>query len=185
MKKLLLSVALLLCLNGVHAQVEFGAKGGVNLSTVTGDVDDVDMGIGVAVGAFAKIEISDVIFIQPGLEVSLKGYSSTTAGGLKLTYLDVPVLLKFQGDGGLFGEVGPNLGLLFSATTDFLGEDYDVKDSFKGTDFGMNFGAGYEMDSGFGFGARYNLGLANISAEESFTAKNSVIQVYAFWLFGN
>lgn len=38
----------------------------------------------------------------------------------------------------------------------------NLEDQFKSTDFGFNFGAGYQLKNGVGIHARYYLGLANI-----------------------
>jgi opacity protein-like surface antigen len=56
----------------------------------------------------------------------------------------------------------------------------DVKDSMKTTDFGLNFGVGYNITQNFNMGLRYNLGLTQVQkdlvAGES-ASKNSVFQI--------
>ena len=48
-------------------------------------------------------------------------------------------------------------------------------------DFGVNLGAGYQLNSGLNFGLRYNLGLTDIF--EASDAKNSVLQVSVGYTF--
>ncbi len=66
------------------------------------------------------------------------------------------------------------------------GEEVDIKDDLKSTDFGVNLGLGYKMESGLNFGARYNLGLSNANdsdIDDGAEYKNSVIQVSVGYFF--
>ena len=66
-------------------------------------------------------------------------------------------------------------------------DDDDVKDYFKGIDFGLNFGLGYKLENGLNFAARYNLGLSDLNdADEIFGSdsyKNAVIQLSVGFFF--
>ena len=65
-------------------------------------------------------------------------------------------------------EAGPQAGFLLAAKNGKA----DVKDSFHTFDFGVNFGLGYKLESGFNFAARYNLGLTVINNLENSSGKN-------------
>ncbi|MBT8312552.1 MAG: outer membrane beta-barrel protein, partial [Flavobacteriaceae bacterium] len=85
-------------------------------------------------------------------------------------------------------QAGPQIGFLLSATDEFEGEEEDIKDFLKGTDFGVNFGLGYELDNGLNFAARYNVGLSDNLDTTEFESegaeyKNSVIQISVGWFF--
>ena len=55
------------------------------------------------------------------------------------------------------GFVGGGVGFLLSATDEYDDEEDDIKEYLKSTDFGLNLGLGYKLDSGLFFSARYNL----------------------------
>ncbi len=62
----------------------------------------------------------------------------------------------------------------------------DIKEFLKSTDFGLNLGVGYKMESGLNFGARYNLGLSDVNDSDmdgGAEYKNSVIQVSVGYFF--
>ena len=90
---------------------------------------------------------------------------------------------------GLFGELGPQLGLLMSAKLNSGGVSVDVKNGYKSTDFSFVFGFGYLIKpAGLGFDLRYNLGLSNIEDNSSSISlggsiKNSVTQLSIFYMF--
>ncbi|MBN1212907.1 MAG: PorT family protein [candidate division Zixibacteria bacterium] len=194
MKKLLLvlAVVLLFAISG-FAQTEGtgltakGIKLGVNLSKATGgDVDESDMKLGFGGGAFVEYSFNPQFAVQPELLFMMKG-DKVTVGDKdyknKLTYIEVPVLLKFKPTmEGNFKPVifaGPAIGLLMSAkswdidttqTPPVIEDDVDVKDNMKSIDFGIAFGAGfmYMMQNGGGitFDVRYTMGLAKVPDPE-------------------
>ncbi|WP_408583014.1 outer membrane beta-barrel protein, partial [Myroides odoratimimus] len=54
---------------------------------------------------------------------------------------------------------------------------------FKSFDFGVNFGAGYELPMGVFFDARYNVGLSKVNKEGSEASKNGVFQLSVGYKF--
>ncbi|KIA99211.1 hypothetical protein OA93_06165 [Flavobacterium sp. KMS] len=179
MKKITLSIIAVLAFGFSNAQeVKFGAKGGINLSTLTGDIDNASSKVGFQVGGFAEIKLSDKFFVQPELLYSTQGAKNKVSGfgyseenKLKFGYLNVPVMAKYYVIEKLSLEAGPQIGFLVSAKSEYsstgFGEDesekVDVKDQFKSIDFGVNFGAGYDFTENISAGVRYNLGLSNIT----------------------
>ena len=75
-------------------------------------------------------------------------------GTIKLSYLNIPLMAKYYVAEGFSLEAGPQIGFLLSAKDDYndwrYGED-DIKEDVKGTDFGVNLGVGYKMESGLNF----------------------------------
>jgi len=217
MKKITLSAIALMAFAFTQAQdLKFGAKAGLNLANLTGDVEDTSMKPGFHVGGFVEIKFSDKLALQPELLYSLQGakteynysfgdmMSESSESKINLSYINIPVMLKFYPVEKLFLEAGPQVGFLVSAkskdeysitmdgTTTSGSEDVDVKDSFKSIDFGFNIGAGYEFTENLFANVRYNIGLSNIAEEteidvedidfenlsaNDFSVKNSVLSV--------
>lgn len=188
MKKVILLFVLASSVVVSQAQVKFGGKAGLNLSTFSGDdADGAKSKIGFNIGALVDIPVSSNFSVKPELVFSTQGAKDEDDSDSKLNmnYLNVPVLAKYTSASGFFGETGPQLGFLMSAKSKFGGEDVDVKDGFKSTDFSWAFGIGYQMaESGFGVNLRYNLGLSNLPDEGEGSFKNSVFQLGIFKTFG-
>jgi len=183
MKKfLVLAVVTVLGFANVNAQeIKFGAKGGLNFASVSGDNTK---GIGAVTsfnfGVISEIPISDKFSFQPELMYSGQGYDFNDKT-IALSYLNFPLMGKYYVTKGFSVEAGPQVGFLFSAKNDKT----DVKDYFNTVDFGVNFGLGYKLGNGLNFGARYNLGLTDINnvAKSSSKNKNSVFQVSVGYFF--
>lgn len=192
MKKIILSAVVIFAFGFTNAQtVKFGVKGGVNLANLTGDVQDASMKVGFHAGGLAEIKIAENFAIQPELQFSLEGskttdrnsgtgFSRTSEDDLSLTYVNLPVMFKYYIlTDKLSLEAGPQVGFLASAKRKFdtttntggtivrtSGSD-DVKDQFNSVNFGFNAGAGYNFTEHIFTSIRYNLGLADISKNDS------------------
>jgi hypothetical protein len=170
MKKILLvAVFTVLGFANVTAQeIKFGAKGGLNFATISGDnTKGIDLVTSFNFGVLSEIPISDKFSFQPELMYSGQGYSFND-NTIALNYLNIPLMGKYYLTKGFSIEAGPQLGFLLSAKN----EKTDVKDSFNSFDFGVNFGLGYKLDNGLNFGARYNLGLTDINNLDNSSSKN-------------
>jgi hypothetical protein len=129
MKKIFLTfVAVAAIATSAFAQagaLQFGVKAGVNLSSVSGDVEDVKSKIGFNVGVTVDYGFTDNLFLLSGLELTQKGYkveeeysedypgasvnvkSTVTSSPL---YLQIPIHIAYKLDLGsvkLVPEVGP------------------------------------------------------------------------------
>ncbi|MBO9571638.1 MAG: PorT family protein [Chitinophagaceae bacterium] len=187
MKKVFLSFFLAASFYGASAQVQFGAKAGVNIANLTGDdVDGLKSKIGFNVGAFAEIPVTEKFSVKPEAVYSDQGakVDGDGDGKLNLGYINIPVLAKYNIAQGFFAETGPQIGFLLSAKAKSDGESVDIKDGLKSTDFSWAFGLGYELTQGFGVNARYNLGLSSISDDDNVKTKNGLFQVGVFYKFG-
>ena len=150
----------------------FGLKGGVNMFKPYGDdVTDVGYYTSFAIGAFYYHACSEIFVLQPELYYSVKGGKETEEGDesvLKLSYIDIPVLLKFNLplEGKSWAPnlyAGPYLAFLMGADIN----DYDVKDAFSSTDFGLVVGAGADFKLSEGkhmleLDFRYSMGFTKI-----------------------
>ena len=62
--------------------------------------------------------------------------------------------------------MGPQISFLVSAKEKTSGTNEDIKDQFKSTEIAGIIGAGYTLPNGFGFDARYQLGLSSIAKDD-------------------
>lgn len=192
MKKVLMIVAVMaMVATAAVAQTTFGVKAGVNFASLSDDFDEMDSKMGLALGGFVKFELSEKFAFQPELLFSAQGAKLEEGGAelkIKANYLNLPLMGKFYVMDGLSLQAGPQVGFLMSANAELTGAgeenfDEDIKDEMKGIDFGLNFGAGYELQNGLGFDARYNLGLSNIIDSDDEKAKNGVFQITVSYAF--
>jgi hypothetical protein len=156
------------------AQTKLSLQGGLNFADLKASGDGMSMTFGtrtsVNFGFNADFEGSDKFNLRSGLLYN--GYGAESEGGvLKLDYLSVPVLARFQIAEGFYGFAGPQFGLLLSAKSKSDGETVDSKEGFKSSNISALFGAEYKFSDKFSLGASYNAGLSNIAKETSGDSK--------------
>jgi opacity protein-like surface antigen len=179
-KLYLLVAAGMLISVATFGQTKFGVHAGINISNERAKAGSVSLSlnskVGLQVGGFAEINISDGLAIQPELNFSQMG---AELGGIKenLNFLSVPVLAKIKlGGFGIYA--GPQLGLLLSAKDKDNTGSVNVKDSFKSTDFAAIAGAEYAFAEKIVASARYQMGLANTAQDAgSGTLKNTAVTI--------
>ncbi|WP_420316052.1 porin family protein [Ekhidna sp.] len=186
MKKTLITLSLVF-ISAVafgQAAVGIGLKGGANFANA--DVADVNTD-GVTsyhLGAYGLIKLAN-IGIQPELLFSKQG-TSASGDDLDLSYVNIPVMLKFYLPAGLNLQAGPQFGMLTSAKD---GDGDDIKESFKNSDLSAALGAGWDAPFGLQFTARYVIGLSDINDEAlGGEFKNKTFQLsigYTLFKLGN
>jgi hypothetical protein len=197
---------------GIQAGVNFsklsGSADGESTTTGTltgfhvGGVLDIDLGaVSIQPGLFYSSKGGKESYNETetfnGVTVSAIGYAK-----VKLDYLELPVNILYNipvNSGKVFLGGGPYAGYGISGKTKYdltasgggssaseSGED-DIKfgsdGDFKSTDFGINFTAGFRMNSGFAISAGYGLGLTNIANVSDGSVKNHVLKVSAGFFF--
>lgn len=146
------------------AQVKFGVKGGINISSVHFDsnVLDADNVTGFQIGPMIETSIP---LIGIGLDAAIL-YSQKGVGlrseEIKTDYLDVPVNLKWK-----FGlpivkaylAAGPYIGFRVGGDKiwNVIGDQIEAKNFSAG----LNFGAGVELLKHLQVGFNYGLGLTD------------------------
>lgn len=217
MKKITILAMAIFGFGSVHAQeFKFGPKVGGNLSTLTGDAisDDVEMKFGFHVGAVAEIKFTDKLALQPEVLYSLQGAKTSDTfdefgflykdeSKVNLSYINVPVMLKFYPVKQFFIQAGPQVGFLVAAkskdestitapdnTITTESTTTDIKDQLKTVDFSFNAGLGFDFTENFFIDARYSIGLTNIydapdvfGFGTEFDAKNSNISLSVGYKF--
>ena len=200
MKRKVLSIVACVALMATAATAQetgFGAKLGMNLANMSGDVEDASNRTSLNIGGFYNMMISDAFGLQFELVYSGQGYKMkettvTEPSGIpgvpditytmpeatyKMDYINIPILAKYYFTESLNVVAGPQIGFNIGAKVDVDGESEDLED-VSSLDIALGFGLQYELEMGLGFGARYNVGMSNTySGEGDYTAKNNVIQI--------
>ncbi|WP_136668743.1 porin family protein [Flavobacterium sp. H122] len=185
MKKLLLTVAAVFAFSFANAQeTKFGVKAGLNLADWSGDdADGIDSKVGFHVGGFAEIKLNDKFALQPELLYSAQG-GKADGGTYNVDYINIPVMAKFYATEKFSVEAGPQVGFLVSAKAKpDSGDDIDIKDELKSTDFGVNLGLGYNFTDNISAGLRYNLGLSQVVDADDVDVKNNVFSLSVGYKF--
>jgi hypothetical protein len=102
--------------------------------------------------------------------------SGRSAAGtdIRLAYVSVPVLVRYNMNKVLSLLAGPQYGYLVYEDEDLLKEE---RKAFKKNEFSANVGAQVNLDK-VGFYARYNKGLSNINdVDDRYTWKSSHLQI--------
>lgn len=176
MKKLLLIAMVAFGFAANAQEVHFGAKGGLNLSSLDykiqnpqdGKSTGLDSRFNFHLGLMAEIVISDKFSVQPELLYSRQGgvkdFSGEALGSafkfdntFALDYLSLPIMAKYYVAEGFSLEAGPQIGFLLSSKLKSEGEatiagKTTSKDSSKDFKEFMS-----SVDFGLGFGAGYKL----------------------------
>lgn len=178
----------------LQAQWSIGGVAGINLASISVDPqpssESYSSMVGFGIGAVVDRVLADNIdlhlepmFQQKGSKLEEGGDDTT----LKLSYLEVPVMIRyhFPGEGSAkpFVMAGPSVGILMSAKYEFDGGgEFDAKDETNSVDFGVGVGGGVTIPRGdktLFCEARYVLGLSNFNEEEGeSSAKNRGFQLF-------
>lgn len=191
----------------------FSLTFGLDVSYLAG-ATDVERSGGFGVGIAATIGLTDRLSIVPELSpLSRKGvatipfvatgdpaldasFADPDASALALSYVDVPVLVKYR-LGRFHLGAGPYLGFLTSASERFRVETgagevlryrRDVTEGYAKTDYGLAFEASWTITKprrGMGLivHVRYEAGLADVVRGSGGPLRNSVIRAYVSFPF--
>jgi len=171
---------------------QIGAKAGVNISNFTGgNFEDVSKSalVGFHIGGLINFMFGSSVSLQPEVLFSTQGAKLEKAGveeDFKVSYVNIPIMLKYKFNGGFYLEAGPQFGFKVSEKT----PDQTVENFAKSSDVAAAIGLGYHSKIGLGIGARYVAGISKVgdfsgsNIDPDF--KNSVIQFSVFYtLFNN
>jgi outer membrane protein with beta-barrel domain len=187
-------VVVLLCGSPARAQgISWGVKGGVNLATLNADEEpapDFGYRVGLVAGGFVTWRLSTRFDVQPEVLFSQQGASigdDIVDAAIEIDSLVVPILARYRlrpSGGGLVLFAGPSLGfkLRAKAVAEVGGEKIktDIGDDIEDFDYGVVFGAGWEVGP-FSIDGRYTWGLSRIGVDEVTNQKTThrVIAVLA------
>jgi hypothetical protein len=160
----------------------------IHVNNTNGDDYESESTTNFHVTGYADVPVANGLSVQPGISLQGKGGKQSWGGSdvngeikNNTMYAEIPVNLVGKIPLGMTGTnfylgAGPYAAFAISGerkvsgnvpgfegerTTDLkFGSDND--DDYKGTDFGVNFLAGFQLNSGFNIGAGYGLGLSDL-----------------------
>ncbi|HSD15345.1 MAG TPA: OmpA family protein [Flavobacterium sp.] len=191
MRKLAFLMVLISGITQVNAQITdrtfFGVKLGGNWSTINYDPSvnglETDYKPGFVGGVYYNYAISKKTSIQPELLYSIMGSEISQShpdpdlgGKLRLEYLSVPLLFKFNPIWRFSVFAGPQFDFLINSNSEADNrEKIDQKNNLKGTDIAGTFGIEYWITGNIGVYARYIYGFTDINDSHG---TNATVPVY-------
>jgi hypothetical protein len=150
-----------------------GVKGGINFSRLSGAdaLPGFKRKLGYSAGVFLSYTLPKNLSAQMEFIWSLQGDDSGDKGRYDISYLNVPMMLKW-GVRGFYVEAGPQVGFLTINSSSSVPDDLRF-DDFESVDFSMSAGLGFELFQVWGIGMRYSHSLINVV--EGMSLRNSVI----------
>ena len=179
-----------------HPKIGAGVKAGLNFSdqstpggTTNVDVEDI---IRINGGVYFNYFLFDFLAIQPELMISGKGahwkdqfYNASDI----LTYIDVPIFIRYQPVKLINVHAGPEFGYRIGAIQKNLenGQKTNINEYYKTTDFGLAFGVEANLPPNINVTIRYVLGLIPVTTNNQYNEpwKNNFFQLsLGYRLFG-
>jgi hypothetical protein len=201
-----LRFALMSCLmvlvTSIQAQIKFGPKAGLNLSTMTlknsGIALDPKTLVGFHIGVLSEIPLEGNFVLQPALLFSSKGSKYSYYGtdeSISPSFIEIPVNAAYKFDLGnmkLVLNAGPYFAYGIGGKIKSGGESQSIEfgsgdnADLKAFDYGLGLGAGLEITN-FLISLNYEFGLANLipGATEGSEAKSRVFGISVGYFFGN
>jgi len=175
----------------------FGMKGGLNISTITYESEELgsETGsiIGFHFGSVMELQIKKNLYLNSGLYYSSKGekfeslkeFGGTEKTLLKLNCLEIPLYIeyKFPFESNMFFiQAGPYFGYTLSNKVNGKkGVHFDEKGMSR-FDFGLGGAVGFEFGQ-FVPSIAYQLGIADQFAYEELVGRNRVLQISLAYMF--
>lgn len=200
-KVIIVSILTLLCstqLNAQNDKVAFGVKAGMNVSTLSGDVNGADAKVGFNVGVTLDYAFTENLYLLTGLDFTQKGAKFKGAideieytGDAKLTlnpmYLQIPIHVGYKFEIAentkLVIQAGPYLayGVAGKAKAEASGVGSEKVGVFrsglmKNFDFGLGLGTGVEFGK-IGVKLGYDFGVINVWDADGVSVRNGNFHV--------
>ncbi|MCQ2975838.1 MAG: PorT family protein [Bacteroidales bacterium] len=192
MKKILAIITILIStLSASYAQ-DFGFRAGFNLAKHISDASsNTIIKPGLNLGLIVDINLIDDLYLRPGFEFTMKGNRQKVVGTehkwrINQNYFQIPIDIAYKlGINKNFDidfQAGPFMGIGFCGKAKFKDDNGNTTDhktfksdgTYKRFDFGLNFGAGVDIDQ-FYFGMGYDLSLLNLTDNTRYKQKNGVL----------
>jgi hypothetical protein len=180
MKKHVFALLLLsIIASSLYAQkMAVGIKGGLNIADVSNM--NGDNRLSGHIGLFLHSSLNRNWSVQPEILYSGQGQQFKVGNEeltLALSYIQIPVMFQYYPTSQLYLEFGPQLGFLLAANIKNDDNKAEVDDAYNKVDAGLGLGIGIKATRMLGFYARYNIGLADISDENTQDHYNRVGQI--------
>ena len=191
MKKFFVLIAVAIVSMSAMAQVQFGAKVGVDMTNFWGKDAEHGMKPSYQAGLVMEYKFNphfaiapEVVFASQGgkfkaVEMTLYDIDVNKKVTFNTNYINVPVMLKYYVSPAFSVDFGPQVG--FNVYSKYKIEDtdkaIDIKDSTKAVDFGLGLGGTYNLTDNAFVQARYTMGLTKVFEGEFNNEKNGNIQL--------
>lgn len=167
--------------------VKWGLKAGVNLpkyhfTNTNGDDTETETTTNFQVTGYADVPINSFFYVQPGISLQGKGgkFVDIDDGDIKHEYntMEIGIPINFVGKvpvgtaANFYLGAGPYVSWGIGGKDKWTAGNSETKrdleygsdsgDNLKRTDAGLNFLAGFELNSGLNIGAGYGLGLTDL-----------------------
>ena len=187
MRKAFLLLTILFISFSVFSQnkITYGVKAGVNLSGFRTDNGTNSDLVGINIGGVAKMDLNKTFGLQGELNLNSKGgiyrFPLTSNNPeIKLTYINLPILLKTHITRKFNFEIGPEFGFLVGQKAKLNGETFEI-DDVPSFDMNVNAGLSYEFEKGIFIQGRYGYGLIDLFEGRDY--KNSCISLSLGYFF--
>jgi len=178
-KLVVLVFAVLISTTSFSQGLDFGIKVGANFSSIS-DATGFSNKTGFTGGIFAALKFGDKFAIQPELLYSQQG-AEVNGKNIDLTYVNVPVVIKYYLFKGLNLQAGPQFGFVVDDNVKEVFKNINILGEAKPGDVSAVAGLGYDLPFGLRVDGRYNFGLTDTFTERQ--GKNSVITLSVGYSF--
>ena len=146
-----------------ESTVYYGARVGLNVGWISGDVDGYGAKAGMNIGGVLGLRVSDAtpVFLESGLYFAMQG-AKDGKNEINLNYLEIPLLIKYgvqvTDDIALLPYLGPTFGLGISGKIEPGSTgSFSSDGGFNRPDVGIKLGCGAEynklyLETGLKFG---------------------------------
>ena len=175
-KLMTLLLVVLVCISA-NAQVQFGAKAGLDLTNFWGKETNHSLLLNYQAGLLIEYKFHSNFGIAPEVVFAAQGGKSTgkvtvqTDNGklfadflcYHMNYINVPVMFKYYTAPDFSIDFGPQMGFnVYSKYTDADEKATDFKRWTNAIDFGLGLGGTYDIDNHVFIQVRYTLGLSKV-----------------------
>lgn len=183
--------------SSAKAQVSFGAKAGGAITALPGDYSNFSK-VGFYGGITGELPVGKKFSMAAELVYSLQGnkqrikfsdwwpttapYDYAEKAHMNLSYINLPVLVKYQVIKNVFIETGIQAGLLVAAKVKASQGSGDIKDNYESFDLSWPVGVGFKLQNGLGANLRFNTGLTSVYKGKQWEPKNRVAQLGVFYI---
>ena len=176
-------------------KLEFGLDGGLNMTSI-GGIDQANSVGRFNVGFYFDFKLKNPAWMVhtgvivkstlgaqdiPVYDLNDVYLNAAFAGGSvdrRLSYFNVPILIKYQTKNHFFAEAGPMLGLMNKSVDVFTQKVKDkddltytlkIRDNYHPLDAGLMLGLGYRLlgGNGMNLGVRYYYGLVDVTLDDT------------------
>ena len=160
-----------------ESTVYYGARVGLNLGWISGDVDGYGSKAGMNIGGVLGLRVSDAtpVFLESGLYFTMQG-AKDGKNEINLNYLEIPLLIKYgvqvTDEIALLPYLGPTFGLgIAGKKKPGSTGSFSSDGGFNRPDVGIKFGCGAEFNKLY-LETGLKFGVTNILDDDNNAAHN-------------